>query len=100
MAATLKTMFLKRYYLWRSQQVAFESEEVGGEIVSDLGVQRETIERTRTRLQETNAEISRSRKVVRRIYFGIIQNKIVLVVIIVIELAIVAAMIYWKFIAR
>ena len=47
----------------RSQQAALESEEVGGEIVSDLGVQRETLERARTRLQETNAEISRSRKV-------------------------------------
>ena len=47
----------------RSQQVALESEEIGGEVVSDLGVQRETLERARNRLQETNAEISRSRKV-------------------------------------
>ena len=45
--------------------MALESEEVGGEIVSDLGVQRETLERARNRLQETNAEISRSRKVTR-----------------------------------
>ena len=84
----------------RSQQVALESEEVGGEIVSDLGVQRETLERARNRLQETNAEISRSRKVIRRIYLGVLQNKAVLIAVIVVELLIICALVYWKFIAK
>ena len=84
----------------RSQQVALESEEVGGEIVSDLGVQRETLERARNRLQETNAEISRSRKVIRRIYLGVLQNKAVLIAVIVVEVLIICALVYWKFIAK
>jgi vesicle transport through interaction with t-SNAREs protein 1 len=81
----------------RSQQVTIETEQVGGEIVSDLGLQRETLERTRVRLQETNAELSQSRKVLRRIYMGVIQNKIVLILIILTEIGIIGALIYWKF---
>ncbi len=36
----------------------------------------------------------------RRIYFGVIKNKVVLVGIIIIELAIIASLVYMKFIAR
>ncbi len=80
--------------------MAIETEEVGHEIVNDLGVQREALERTRTRLQETNSEISRSRKVLRRILRGVLQNKAVLIVIIVVELAILIALVYLKFFAK
>ena len=38
----------------------------GGAIVDDLGVQRETLERSRARLQDTNAELSRGRRVLTR----------------------------------
>ena len=40
------------------------------------------------------------RKVIRRIYFGVIQNKAVLIAVIIVEVAIVCALVYWKFIAK
>ena len=77
-----------------------ETEDVGNEIISDLGVQRESLERTRERLQETNSEITRSRRVLRRMYFGVLQNKAVLILIILLEVAILGALIYVKFIGK
>lgn len=83
----------------RSQQVAVETEAVGGEIISDLGVQREQLERTRGRIYDTYDELSRSQRILRRIYFGVIQNKLVLIVIIVIEVLILAGLVYLKFLS-
>lgn len=60
------------------------------------GVQREALERARERLHETNAGLSRSRKILRRLYFGVIENKVLLIVIIVVELAIIAALAAWR----
>lgn len=82
--------------LARSHQVAVETEEVGESIVSDLGVQRETLERSRSMLHETDAELSRSRRILKRLYRGTLYNKVVLLFIIIIELCIVGALVYWK----
>ncbi|TRY75664.1 hypothetical protein TCAL_01276 [Tigriopus californicus] len=81
----------------RSEQVAVETEAVGGEIISDLSVQREQLERTRGRIYDTYDELSRSQRILRRIYFGVIQNKVVLIVIIVIEILIIAGLVYLRF---
>ena len=86
--------------LARSQQVALESEDVGNEILTDLGVQREALERTRVRLQETDAELSRSKRILRKMYFGVIQNKALLIVVIVVEVCILLALIYSKYIKK
>ena len=83
--------------IYRSQQVAQETEDVGHEIIQDLETQRESLERARDRLQETDAEITKSRQIVRRLYFGVIQNKIVLILIILIQLGIIGCITYWKF---
>jgi vesicle transport through interaction with t-SNAREs protein 1 len=64
--------------LQRSQQVANETEEVGEAIISDLGVQRESLERARTMLHETDAELSRSKRILKRISRGTIYNKVLL----------------------
>ncbi len=62
--------------LQRSQQVAHETEEVGEAIVDDLGVQREALERARSRLHDTDVELSRSRRVLKRMARGTIYNKV------------------------
>ena len=54
--------------VFRSQRVAAESAEVGESIITDLGTQREALERTRERLGEADEELARSRRVIRRIY--------------------------------
>lgn len=77
--------------------MALESEAIGEEVITDLGTQRETLERTRSRLQETDAELGRSRRVVRSLNSGVLKNKVVLIVIIIVEIGILIAVIIWKF---
>ena len=77
-----------------------ENEEIGDAIVSDLGLQRESLERSRARLQETNAELSRGRRILVRLKVSTIYNKIVLIFIIIIELCIIAALVYWKWFSK
>ena len=77
-----------------------ENEEIGDAIVSDLGLQRESLERSRARLQETNAELSRGRRILVRLKISTIYNKIVLIFIIIIELCIIAALVYWKWFSK
>lgn len=85
---------------FRSQQVAMETEEVGHQIVADLDVQRESLERARDRLHETDGEITRSRKILKKIYSGVLYNKAVLIAIIVLELIVLIVTVYMKFIAN
>jgi len=84
----------------RSTQVAAENDEIGDAIVSDLGLQRESLERSRARLHETNAELSRGRRILVRLKVSTIYNKIVLIFIIIIELCIIAALVYWKWFSK
>lgn len=80
----------------RSTAVAIETEQIGNEVIGELGTQRETLVRTKTRLVDTDVEISRSRKILRSMYINMIYNKIILLGIIVIEVLILAIIIYWK----
>jgi len=83
--------------LYRAQQVAMETDAVGGEIINDLGTQREALERTRTRLIESDLELGRARRVVKKMYLNVFSNKIILIVIILIEIGILAGVLYWKY---
>jgi len=80
----------------RSTQVAHETEEIGQGIMGDLTVQREGLERARTMLSETDAELSRSRRILKRMSRGTIYNKVVLLLIIIVQVCIVGALVYWK----
>jgi len=83
--------------LGRAQQVAIETEDVGNEIIHDLGSQREALVRTRDRLVETDLEMSRSRKILRKMYANVFSNKIILILIIVIEIGILGGVIYYRY---
>jgi len=82
----------------RSTAVAIETEEIGAEVIGELGTQRETLVRTKGRLVDTDVEISKSRKILRSMYINMIYNKLILVGIIVIEMIILGILIWWKFI--
>ena len=62
--------------LARSTQIAHENEEIGGNIINELGAQRETLERARGALQDTDAELTRSRRIIKRISRGTVYNKV------------------------
>lgn len=81
----------------RSQQVSAETDAVGTEVISDLGVQRESLQRTRERLADTDVELGRSQRLLRTMYIRVLSNKVLLVAIIVAELALLGAAIYLKF---
>merc|ERR1712112_186502 len=82
--------------LFRTQQIAVETEAVGGEIIGDLGTQRDALERARNRLIDTDEELGRSRKIVRKMYLNVFSNKILLICIILVEAGILAALVYFK----
>lgn len=81
----------------RSQVVAHETEQIGREVVAELGGQRETLLRAKTRLTETDQELDISKRTMRMINKRVLTNKIVLIMIILLEIGIIALTVYLKF---
>lgn len=81
----------------RSQRIAAETDQIGTDIIEELGDQREQLDRTRDRLVNTGENLSRSRKILRAMSRRLMTNKLLLSVIILMELAILGAVIYLKF---
>ncbi|XP_036397629.1 vesicle transport through interaction with t-SNAREs homolog 1B [Megalops cyprinoides] len=81
----------------RSQRIAVETDHIGRDIIEELGEQREQLDRTRDRLVHTGENLSRSRKILRSMSRRLVTNKLLLSVIILMELAILGAVVYLKF---
>ncbi|CAK8680504.1 unnamed protein product [Clavelina lepadiformis] len=81
----------------RSTVVAAESEGIGNEILDNLGQQREQLHRTRDRLEDTDVELTKTRKLLLSINRKVITNKIFLVFIVFVELGILGGVVYIKF---
>uniref|UniRef100_A0A1A7WSQ9 Vesicle transport through interaction with t-SNAREs homolog 1B n=1 Tax=Iconisemion striatum TaxID=60296 RepID=A0A1A7WSQ9_9TELE len=81
----------------RSHRLAAESERIGTDIIEELGEQREQLDQARDRLMNTGENLSKSRKILRSISRKLMTNKLLLAVIILMELAILGAVIYLKF---
>jgi len=60
-------------------KVAIETEQIGNQIMTDLNEQRETIQRTRARLRDTDDELGISGRVLNRMVLRIMQNRLVIV---------------------
>ncbi|TNN64152.1 Vesicle transport through interaction with t-SNAREs 1B [Liparis tanakae] len=84
----------------RSQRIAVETDQIGTDIIEELGGQREQLDRTRNRLADTGENLSRSRKILRAMSRRLVTNKLLLGVIILMELAILGAVVYLKFFRR
>nr|XP_056707400.1 vesicle transport through interaction with t-SNAREs homolog 1B [Euleptes europaea] len=81
----------------RSHQIAAETDQIGTDIIEELGDQREQLERTKSRLVNTNENLSKSRKILRSMSRRLMTNKLLLSVIIILEVAILAGIVYYKF---
>ncbi|XP_015519438.1 vesicle transport through interaction with t-SNAREs homolog 1B [Neodiprion pinetum] len=81
----------------RSQRIAAETEQVGTEVVAELGEQRETLLRAKRRLSQTDQELTKTQKVLRTMTRRVLTNKFILVLIIILEVGILAAVVYLKF---
>jgi len=67
------------------------------QVLSELESQRESLLRTRQRLEDADEELSQARRILRKMYRNIITNKIILGVIILLECAILGGSLYHKF---
>ncbi|KAM8921199.1 vesicle transport through interaction with t-SNAREs homolog 1B [Pelodytes ibericus] len=81
----------------RTHRIAAETDAIGTDIIEELGEQREQLERTKGRLVNTSENLSRSRKILRSMSRKIVTNKLLLSIIILLELAILGALVYYKF---
>lgn len=80
----------------RSEQAALEAEAIGTGVISELGVQRESLLRARDRLVETDLHVSRSRRMIQAIRRRVFYNKLFLIMIIVIECLTLCGLLYVK----
>ncbi|CAH1364055.1 unnamed protein product, partial [Tenebrio molitor] len=83
--------------LARSNQIAIETEQIGTEVVSELGEQRESLLRTRGRLENANEQLDSAKTVLKRMGRNALYNKVILILIILIEIAILISVGYLKF---
>lgn len=84
--------------LQRAEIVARETEEIGTNIVDELGNQRESLLRTRETLDTNVENLKRSHRLIRTINTTLITNKCLLIVIILMEIAILLSIIAFRFI--
>uniref|UniRef100_A0A8C5LC36 t-SNARE coiled-coil homology domain-containing protein n=1 Tax=Jaculus jaculus TaxID=51337 RepID=A0A8C5LC36_JACJA len=70
----------------RSHRIATETDQIGSEIIEELGEQRDQLERTKSRLVNTSENLSK-----------MTTNNLLLSIIILLELAILAGLVYYKF---
>eukprot|EP00039_Didymoeca_costata_P017008 m.311011 g.311011 ORF g.311011 m.311011 type:complete len:219 (-) comp16481_c0_seq15:78-734(-) len=81
------------------QRAALEAQEVGMGIMSNLSTQRETIERSRNRLQEANSPLAKSMKILNRMKTRALANRMVtgaIILVVVITIVMVVILILTK----
>ncbi|XP_039441727.1 vesicle transport through interaction with t-SNAREs homolog 1A [Culex pipiens pallens] len=66
-------------HLKDSYRVVLETEQIGTQVLQDLSDQRETIQRARGRLRETDAELGRSSRLLNSMMMRALRDKIVLI---------------------
>lgn len=81
----------------RSQVIAAESEQIGTEVISELGGQRERLLSAKRRLSQTDEELDKTRKILNIMRRKVLANKFVLIFIILLELVILGITVYLKF---
>lgn len=86
--------------LTRATLMAEENQAIGTEVLSELDVQREKLTRTRDILTETDVELGRTHRILRSMNRRVYTNKCLLIVIIALELAALAMLIYFKFLKK
>ncbi|XP_061389250.1 vesicle transport through interaction with t-SNAREs homolog 1B [Musca vetustissima] len=86
--------------LQRSNQIAYETEQIGTEVLSELGEQRESLLRSSRRLESTDDNLSQSRKIIRKLQREVLYNKIILILVIILEISILIGLVVIKFIRK
>ncbi|OAA46186.1 t-SNARE [Metarhizium rileyi] len=80
-----------------SQQLAYETEAIGASTLSDLGIQRERIQRTHETLLDSEGYVDRSVKTLRGMARRMATNKMITIAIITVLVLLIIAVIISKF---
>lgn len=83
--------------LARTNQVAIETENIGTEVITELDEQRETLLRSQRRLDDANADLSKSSVLLRAMKRNVFYNKLTLILIIVLEIVCLLGLVILKF---
>lgn len=81
----------------RSNQVAAETENIGTEVISELSAQRETLLRSKSRLTNADEQLDTTRNLLRKMGRNVLYNKLILILIIVLELCILITITFLRF---
>lgn len=81
----------------RSHQIAVETETIGTEVITELGEQRETLLRTRGRLEDANSQLDSAKSILTKMGRNVLYNKLILIIIIVLEALILGSLTYIRF---
>lgn len=81
----------------RSTQIAVETENVGTEVISELNDQRQTLLRAKNRLTDADQHLDRSKSILSRMRREVLYNKLILMLIIILESVILGVLSYMKF---
>ncbi|GFQ88901.1 vesicle transport through interaction with t-SNAREs homolog 1A [Trichonephila clavata] len=76
-------------------KLAVEAEQIGSQILTDLSSQRETIKKSKSRVQETNYDLGRSSRIVNGMIRGIKQQKMVLYAVAAVMLLTIVLAVYF-----
>lgn len=83
--------------LARSHQIAIETENVGNEVINELGEQREALLRTRDHLENANEQLNNAKAITKKMARNLIYNKVLLICIIIMQIMILLILSYLKF---
>lgn len=83
--------------LARSNQIAIETEDIGTGVMSELNEQRETLLRSQRRLENANDGLRKSNAVLRAMQRNVFYNKLILILIILLEIVILCGLVFIKF---
>ncbi|KAK9890974.1 hypothetical protein WA026_013311 [Henosepilachna vigintioctopunctata] len=84
----------------RSNQIAIETENIATEVVSELNDQRESLLRTKSRLENADQQLNVTKNLLRKMGRNVIYNKILLIVIILMEVVILLGILYIRFLRK
>lgn len=82
--------------LQEGYRIALETEEIGAHVLSNLSQQRETVQRSRNRIRETNADLGRSSRLMNNMIMRSIRDKFALYIVGVVFIVAVSLTIYFS----
>ncbi|XP_038073853.1 vesicle transport through interaction with t-SNAREs homolog 1B-like isoform X2 [Patiria miniata] len=83
--------------LARTHQIAAETDEIGVGIIDELDGQKEQLLNAKDKLQNMDQSLGKSKRVLNTMGRRIITNKLILMAVILVELAILGVVVYLKF---